>query len=253
MPRFRLILPVCLIGAAAWLCAPVAPASAQEAQKQDAPKQEAPPKAPDENALPWPPPNTEKHDIKRDENQRKWLVLHTPKTWKKEEPASPLRLAQFSIPPAEGDKVPVELTVSSFAGTGGGVQANVDRWIGQFQPQGRKVKIFTGEGPQGLYVYVDLQGTYNMPDGPPIQMKTKPLPNARMLAVILGIRWDEEQGEGDKKQTVKKSAIYFLKMAGPEKTVTANEEAFRLAFGATNRTNETPFDVTDEAAAPPSN
>jgi gluconolactonase len=239
------------MGATALISVLAAPARAQEAPKQEAPKQEEPPKE-DEKPTPWPPPDTEKHEIKRTADQGKGLLLHTPKSWKKGEPASSLRLAEFSIPAAEGDSMPVELTVSSFAGAGGGVQANVQRWVGQFQ-EGRKVEIFTGEGHQGLYVLVDLKGTYNMPDGPPIQQKTKPLPNARMLAVIIGIRWDEVQGEGDNKQTVKKSAVYFLKMAGPEKTVTANEEGFRLAFGATNRTKETPFDQKDDEAAPPAN
>lgn len=250
MPRFRLSLPTWLFGAAALLTLITVPAQAQDAPKQADPKQEEAPKE-EEKPTPWPPADTEKHEVKRTPDQAKGLLLHTPKTWKKGEPKNALRLAEFAIPAAEGETEPVELTISSFAGAGGGVQANVDRWIAQFQATGRELAIFTGEGHQGLYVLVDLKGTYNASAGP--MQPATPMPNSRMLAVIMGIKWDEEQGEGNQKQTVSKSAVYFLKMAGSEKTVTANEEAFRLAFGATNRSKETPFDVKDGSSAPPSN
>ena len=195
-------------------------------------------------STPWPPPGTDKvPPIKRDEQQKKGLELYVPKTWEQTKPTSPLRLAQFTIPAEKGDQEPVELAIFSFkGGAGGGVQPNVLRWINQFQPKDRQVKITTGESKQGEgkeapYVFVDIKGTYNMQVGPPIMGKTKPLPNARMLAVIIGIRW-EEPAEGDAKEPEKKSAIYFLKMAGPEKTVTANEKAFRLAFGAADEEND---------------
>ncbi len=237
MPRSRPTLLIWLLGASALLFVGTGYVRAQET-----PKAETPPA--DEKPTPWPPKNTVKEDIKN-------LVLYVPKTWKRENPKNMLRLAQFTIPPAAGEKDPVELTIFSFAGggAGGGVNANVNRWIDQFNANGRKQKIVTGEGHQGLYVLVDLQGTYNMPDGPPIAGKTKPLPNARMLAVIIGIRWEEEVGEGDAKKTEKKSAVYFLKMAGDEKTVTANKDAFRLAFGATNPSKEN--EIKEESAAPP--
>ncbi len=253
MPRFRLILSVCLLATTAWLCGLAVPSGAQETPKQDAPKQEEKPKAEEEKPTPWPPPDTEKQVISPPGEDGKELVLHTPKAWKKGTPKSTLRLAEFAISPAEGDTEPVELTIFSFAGGGGGVKANVERWINQFQPQGRKLSIVTAEGHQGLYILVDLKGTYNMPDGPPIQQKTKPLPNGRMLGVILGILSDEEAGAGEQKQAQKKLTMYFLKMAGPEKTVTANEEALRLAIGATNRSKETPFEENPKPSAPPSN
>jgi gluconolactonase len=251
MPRSRNFLLIWLLGA--WALLIVGPAStrAQEAaEPKETPKAEqaaepkAPPKAAEEKPTPWPPAGAVEEKIKS-------LVLHVPKTWKREEPKNNLRLAEFSIPAAEGDKDPVELTVSSFTGGGGGVTANVDRWIGQFQSTGRKVKVVGGEGHQGTYVLVDLEGTYNMPDGPPILQKTKPLPNARMLGVILGIRSKEETEVDGKKETVENFAVYFIKMPGSKKTVTANEEAFRLAFGAANRSQENPVEIKEEPAAPP--
>lgn len=206
-----------------------------EATTEDKPEKEA-----KEDATPWPPKDAEKHEIKRDDEQKKGLLLYAPKTWEKVDPKSNFRLAQFSIPAAEGDKEAGELAVFSFAGGGGGLQANIDRWIGQFQANGRKVNVTQGEGKQGLYVLVDVQGTYNMPDGPPILRKTKPLPNARMLAAITVVQWMED---GDKK-----GAVYFLKMPGPEKTISANEEAFRQAFGAASKDSEKKLKVKDESA-----
>lgn len=188
----------------------------------------------------WPPKDAEKHEVKRGDDQQKGLLLYTPKSWKKEDPQSNFRLAEFSIPAAEGDDEPGELAVFSFAGGGGGLQANIDRWIGQFDAKGREVKVTQGEGEQGLYVLVDVKGTYNKPDGPPILQKTKPMPNSRMLAAITVVQWMED-GE-------KKGAVYFLKMPGPEKTITTNEEAFRQAFGAAPKDKEKELKVKDQSA-----
>jgi hypothetical protein len=145
------------------------------------------------------------------------ITLRVPQTWKQQPPANRLRLAQFDIPAAEGDKEDAELVISSFGGGGGGIDANVQRWVEQFQPEGRKAKIHTGTSPQGAYVIADLTGTYNKPDGPRVLRKTIPTPGSRMLAVIL---------------TVEDKANYFLKLTGPEKTVTAAADAMRASFGA---------------------
>ena len=136
--------------------------------------------------------------------------LYVPKSWKKTEPKNSLRLAQFEIPAAKGDKEPVELAIFSFAGgAAGGVQPNIKRWMNQFHAKGRKVKVTTGEGKQGVYVLADIQGTYNMPIGPPIQGKTQPLPDARMLALIIGIRLGEPAGEGDEKKSARSRPFTF--------------------------------------------
>jgi gluconolactonase len=144
------------------------------------------------------------------------ITLSVPADWKQREASNQLRLAEFAIPPAEGDKEPTEMVVSHFGGGGGGVDANIDRWIGQFASDGRQAKVAKGESKQGAYYFVDIAGTYNMPVGPPILRQSKPLSDARMLGVIL-----EVEGKGN----------YFLKMAGPEKTVSAQEEALRASIG----------------------
>jgi len=143
------------------------------------------------------------------------ITLKTPANWKQSEPTSNLRLAQFEIPAAEGDKESAELAIFSFGG-GGGVQANVDRWIGQFYADGRKSKITSGKSDRGPYVIVDVTGTYKKPIGPPVLGKTEAMEGARMLAVILAV-----EGKGS----------YFLKLTGEKATVSAAAEAFRTSFG----------------------
>ncbi len=151
------------------------------------------------------------------EVQVKDIKLVVPTAWKQEELASKFRVAQFKIDPAEGDKQAAELVITQFGGGGGGVDENVKRWVNQFQPKDRRVKVTRGKAPQGEYVIVDAAGTYNKPDGPPIAMKTTPVPGQRMLAMMLMI---EEKG------------TYFLKLTGPEKTVTAAADDLRKSMGA---------------------
>lgn len=142
------------------------------------------------------------------------LKLQVPKTWKQQQVTSNLRLAQFAIEPVEGDEDVTEMVV--FPPFGGSVAENVKRWIAQFEPEGRAVTMTQGEAEQGKYVLVDLTGTYNKPDGPPILRKTKPTPGYRMVAVMF---------------TAKAGGNYFLKLTGPEKTVAAAIDAFRQSFG----------------------
>jgi gluconolactonase len=142
------------------------------------------------------------------------ITLEIPKAWDSSPPSSNMRLAQFQIPPVEGDEEPAELVI--FPPFGGGVSANVQRWIGQFSGQGRQLKLTQGEAEQGKYVVVDVTGTYNKPDGPPILNRTVPTSGYRMLAVMFS-----KTGGGD----------YSFKLTGPEKTVGAVTDQFRQSFG----------------------
>ena len=145
------------------------------------------------------------------------IQLEVPATWKQQQPTSRLRAGQFQLPAVGKDKDSAELVVYFFGGAGGGVDANLKRWIGQFIPQGRKVVMAMGKSPQGPYYVAEVTGTYNKPIGPPIRQQTKPTPGSRMVAVILMI-----QGKGN----------YFLKLTGPDKTVADGTIGLRKAFGA---------------------
>ena len=49
------------------------------------------------------------------------LKLTVPKAWKQEDPSNQLRIAQFKLSAAEGDKDGAELAISQFGGGGGAI------------------------------------------------------------------------------------------------------------------------------------
>ena len=145
------------------------------------------------------------------------LTMKVPLGWKSGRPSSRMRLAQFTVPKEKGDGEDGELVIYYFGrNQGGGVLANVRRWVGQFDAKDRKVRVLQGKVQSGEYTVVDATGTYNKPIGPPIQGRKKPTPGSRMLAVVL------PTSEGH----------YFLKLTGPAKTISAAAKPFRLLFGA---------------------
>ncbi len=140
------------------------------------------------------------------------IALTAPAAWKKQQPSVRIIEHEFSIPATEGDANDGRLTVM---GAGGSIEANIDRWIGQFsQPDGKATKDRTKQETltvDGQKVYlVDITGTYKDQRGPfaPATMYD----DYRMLAAIIA---------------TEKSGHYFVKFYGPKKTVAANEEAFR--------------------------
>ena len=145
------------------------------------------------------------------------LELKLPKSWIQSDAALPMRLATFEVPAAEGDKDKGEFVLSSFPGGGGGVDANIGRWIGQFNAEGRKAEVRQGTAEKNEYFIANISGTYLKPDGPLILRKTKEAAGYRMASVILNV-------EG--------KAVYFLKLTGPDATVTAQLDALRASFGA---------------------
>jgi gluconolactonase len=171
----------------------------------------------DENAQPEKPAaNTKKVKAKD-------LSLTVPETWKQKTPGSSMRVAEMEVPAAREDKEAGEFVVFWFGeGGAGGLDANVKRWIGQFEEEGRKVKIVSGESSAGKYTLVDLTGAYKKPIGPPIAGKSKRMAGWRVLNVFI----ETEAGP------------YFLKLDGPQKTVSAVENDFRASFGGKKETEK---------------
>ncbi|NNJ27071.1 hypothetical protein [Alienimonas chondri] len=153
------------------------------------------------------------------------MTLTVPEDWKNVPPANRLRLAQFLIPAPDGVKEETELTI--FGGFGGTDAENLQRWRDQFVAEGRKLTVVEGKGREGAYKLMDASGTWNAPDGPPMMRRTKEMPNSRMLAAIVAV-----PGQGN----------YFLKLAGPEKTVAPQVDAFRASFGG-DKATEKPFEL----------
>lgn len=142
------------------------------------------------------------------------LSLSAPDGWKKVPPKSAIVETEFEIPAAE-DLPAGRMTVM---GAGGTVQANIDRWIGQFaQPDGGSTKDKTTTKQFKLagcaVTMVDIPGTYkDTPGGPFAGGKTVERPDYRMLAAIV-----ETPDAGN----------YFLKFYGPAAVVAKHADGFR--------------------------
>ena len=140
------------------------------------------------------------------------LKFTAPAGWVAETPTSSMRKAQYRLPKADGDSEDGELAVFYFGGGGGGVQMNIDRWIGQFsKPDGSPVTDArtSHRTVHGIpLTIVDVTGTYVGGMG---SAETKPKTDFRMLAAVA------EAGNGP----------WFFKLTGPAKTVTRWEPSFR--------------------------
>ncbi|WP_224362713.1 hypothetical protein [Hyalangium versicolor] len=127
----------------------------------------------------------------------------------------PMRVATYNIPAAKGDAGGAELAVFYFGeGQGGGVDANVKRWVAQFQkPDGSSVEKDAKTKQEKLggfpVTLVDVKGTFM--GGGPMMGPSTPKPGYRLLGAIV----EGPQG-----------AVFF-KLTGPEKTVAAAEKPFR--------------------------
>ncbi len=139
------------------------------------------------------------------------LSVLMPKGWEEVKPSSSMRIAEYRLP-GEGEEV--LLAVFYFGrGQGGSVQANIDRWIGQFrQPDGSDSRDHSkqwSEDIAGLPVtMVEVSGTYSV--GAMSGGGGGPLENYRMLGAIV------ESGQGP----------FFFKLTGPEALVGKWQDSF---------------------------
>ncbi len=136
-----------------------------------------------------------------------------PADWKRVEPKSAMRKAQFEIPAAAGDKEPAELTVFYFGpGQGGDVDANINRWIGQFQDLPKEAAQRSERAVNDLTQHiVEVEsGTFAGTSMGPHAPKTDAKPEQGLLGAVI------EAPTGK----------YFFKMSGPSKTVKAARKSF---------------------------
>ena len=134
--------------------------------------------------------------------------------WQPKAVTSMMRVGEFVLPRVEGDAEDASLVVYFFGGTGGTVQANLDRWFGQLsQPDGRQTKDVATTSSRlinGLSVTLfDAAGTYvaEVAPGSPERFNK---PGFRMRAAVI--------------QTA--GGPYFIKLVGPLKTVTRWDKEF---------------------------
>ena len=120
-----------------------------------------------------------------------------------------MRLATYTIPPG------AECGVYFFgSGQGGSVDANLDRWIGQFlQADGKPSKDAAKIAKRTIHGWpvttVDVSGAYSGMAGPTAQPGPA-VAGYRMLGAIV----EGPQGS------------IFFKFTGPAKTIAANQAAF---------------------------
>jgi hypothetical protein len=139
----------------------------------------------------------------------KGLTFAAPASWKSSPPKSQMRAAQLAIEPVQGDKDRAELIVFRFDTSAGTVAANIDRWEKQFTDSGGqspKAKTETVKGKNVDVTRVETSGAFTdrLAGG-----GTKP--GYRLLGAIV------ESPSG---------AAYFLKLVGPDKTVTSVRKEF---------------------------
>ena len=63
------------------------------------------------------------------------LHFTAPPAWNPRPSTSPMRVAEFVVPRAAGDPEDAEAIVYFFGGSGGSVDANIERWVAQFQTE----------------------------------------------------------------------------------------------------------------------
>jgi len=142
------------------------------------------------------------------------LTYTAPKAWVASGPATSMRVAEFMLPRAPGDTMDGELVIYYFGGSGGTIDANIERWLGQMQqpdgtPSGRAAKRDT-RSVNGLPVtIVDVSGTY-VAEVTPGAPERHNRPNYRMIAAVV------QTPDGP----------YFIKLTGPVRTVTVWDTSF---------------------------
>jgi len=127
-------------------------------------------------------------------------------------PKSPMRKASYEVPRAAGDTEDGELAVFYFGpGQGGGIDANVDRWVKQFAgvPAGDVKRADRQANGLREHTVEIVRGTFD-----PGQMAMGGATGPKKDYALLGAIVEAPSG------------AYFFKMTGPAHTVAAAKTAF---------------------------
>lgn len=139
------------------------------------------------------------------------LQWTAPSSWRTE-PAQSMRAATYTAAPVPGDNARAECAIYFFGrDQGGSIQANLDRWKGQFTlasgaPAPARVTTRTAQGLR--LTILDTAGQYSGLGGP--MGGGAAAPGYRLLGAIV-------EGPGGN---------VFVKFTGPERTIGANQLQF---------------------------
>ncbi|HTK73867.1 MAG TPA: hypothetical protein VL371_01345 [Gemmataceae bacterium] len=142
------------------------------------------------------------------------ITLTAPSGWGRKRAESSFIEAEFMLPRAEGDDADGRLTISSAGGT---VEANIDRWKGQFGGSPKNAKQEQIDAGGMSITLVDFSGDFNDqrgPFAPPVNR-----PGYRMIAAIV-------PGNGQ---------LHFVKAVGPQKTIEAHADEFKTFVRSVKR------------------
>ncbi|HEU4407605.1 MAG TPA: hypothetical protein VFS43_20230 [Polyangiaceae bacterium] len=152
------------------------------------------------------------------------LRWNDPAGWTRNKPSNPMRVAEYVIPKKGKDTENAEMVVNTFtSGPGNTVEANIDRWVRQFEPEGSKEEVVKKDREvKGLKVHtVAMNGTYKgmmMPGS----AASKPKEHYRLVGAVV------EVGGG----------LWFFKLTGPEATVKAAEADFDKLLESLRKSDE---------------
>jgi len=146
------------------------------------------------------------------------LKFNAPDGWQTRAAASSMRVAEFVLPGASSSDG-AELVIYYFGGSGGSVDANIQRWLGQMQqPDGRAtadLAIRDSRTINGLKIStLDVSGTY-VAEVKPGATERHNSPGFRMRTAVV------ETPRGP----------YYLKLVGPAKTIEQWNKSFEQFLG----------------------
>lgn len=143
------------------------------------------------------------------------LTYQAPPEWERVESGSTMRLAEWKLAPGAGDPDEARVIIFYFGkGGGGSVEANLERWYGQFEQPDKtpsrdraRVRKLTVDALN--VTRADISGTY-VAEVRPGAGERHNKPDFRMIAAIV------EGGEGP----------WFVRLLGPKATVARWEKSF---------------------------
>lgn len=153
------------------------------------------------------------------------LQYSVPEGWITQVPSSSMRKAQFLLPKEGNDPEDAQLVLFHFGGEGGSVDANLERWAGEFdQADGRATKDVMVTSTRTVndmkVTEVSMSGRF-VPSQMPGQQPKSPRDDWSMLGAIV------ESPSGP----------YFAKLTGPKATVARWEASFRQWVSSLKATN----------------
>lgn len=143
-----------------------------------------------------------------------------PEGWKEENPTSSMRMAQFKLPKADGDKEDAELALFYFKGGSGSVEANLKRQLAKFKPaDGKEEPVNKTEKTKIGKIDATLQDVKGvfLSKFPPFAPNAKITEKADWRQLYLIFTTD--------------SGDYYMTLLGPAKTVEKHEKAFKEWIG----------------------